>query len=139
MKRYQEGLEESVRGSEFIFDCVDAFYYNLNKISLNRGGLYIVFPEWLTNKKAIINPKNHDGKCFQYALTVALSYQKIKNNPERISKIKPFTDQYKWKEISFSSQDWKRLELNNKSIALNILCVSYNADEIRHAYKSKYN
>ena len=37
-KRYQEGLEESMRGSEFIFDRVDALYYNFNKISLSRGG-----------------------------------------------------------------------------------------------------
>ena len=26
LQRYQEGLEKSVRGSEFIFDCVDALY-----------------------------------------------------------------------------------------------------------------
>ena len=64
--------------------------YKLNKISLNRGGSCIDFPEWLKNKKATTNPKNNDDKFFQYALTVALNYQKIKNNPERILKIKPF-------------------------------------------------
>ena len=37
LQKYQEGLEESMRGSEFIFDSVDALYYNLNKISLSRG------------------------------------------------------------------------------------------------------
>ena len=36
------------------------------------------------NKKATINPKNKDDKCFQYALTVTLNYQNIKNNLERI-------------------------------------------------------
>ena len=36
-QRYQEGLEESMRGSEFIFDSVDASYYDLNKISLSRS------------------------------------------------------------------------------------------------------
>ena len=36
-KKYQEGLEELMRGSEFIFDRVDALYYDLNKVSLNRG------------------------------------------------------------------------------------------------------
>ena len=41
LQRYQEGLEESMDGSHFIFDSVDAFYYNLNKISLSRGGSYI--------------------------------------------------------------------------------------------------
>ena len=34
LERYQEGLEESVRESEFIFDSVDSLYYDLNKISL---------------------------------------------------------------------------------------------------------
>ena len=82
LKRYQGGLEESMKGSEFIFDSADVFYYDLKKISLIRGGSYIDSPEWLKNKTATINPKNNDDKCFQYA--VALNYQNIKNNPERI-------------------------------------------------------
>ena len=67
-----------MRGSEFIFDSVDSLYYDLNKISLSRGGSYIDSPELLKNKKATINPKNNDDKCIQYALTVALNYEKIK-------------------------------------------------------------
>ena len=38
---YQEGSEESMRGSEFVFDRVDLLYYKFQKISLNRGGAYI--------------------------------------------------------------------------------------------------
>ena len=68
LQKYQEGLEESMRGSEFIYDSLDALYYNLNKVSLSRGGSYIDFPKWLKNKKTTINPKNKDDKCFQYAL-----------------------------------------------------------------------
>ena len=45
LQRYQEGLEESMRGIEFIFDSVEALYYNLNKISLSRDGSYIDFPK----------------------------------------------------------------------------------------------
>ena len=33
----------------------------------------------------------------------------------------------------------KKFELNNKSIALNILYVPHNTEETRHTYKSKYN
>ena len=51
-----------MRGSEFIFDRVNALYYNLNKISLSRARSYIDFPEWPKNKKATINPKNNDDK-----------------------------------------------------------------------------
>ena len=138
---YQEGLEESMRGSEFVYDSVDVLYYYLNKVSLSRDGLYKDSPKWLKNKKATINPKTKDDKCFQYALTVALNYEQIKDHPEKISKIKPFIDQFNWKEIDFPShgKDWKKIESNNKSIALNILYVPHNTEKIRHAYKSKYN
>ena len=108
---------------------------------MNRGESYIDSPKWLKNKKTTINSKNNDGKCFQYALTVAFSYQNIKNNPERLKKIKPFIDQYNWKERNFPShkKDWRKFKSNNESIALNILYVSCNTEEIRHADKSKHN
>ena len=64
LQRYQKGLEESMKGSEFVFDNIDSLHYKLHKISLNRGGSYIDSPEWLENKKATINPKNNDDKCF---------------------------------------------------------------------------
>ena len=51
-KKYQEGLEESMTRSKFIFDSVDALYYDLNKISFSGGGSYIDSPKWLKNKKA---------------------------------------------------------------------------------------
>ena len=73
LQRYQEGIEESVKGSEFVFDSIDLLYYKLHKISLNRGGSYIDSTEWLKNKKATINPKNNDGKYFQFAITEALN------------------------------------------------------------------
>ena len=130
-----------MRGSEFIFDSVDALYYDLNKISLSRGGSYIDSPKWLKNNKATINPQNNDDKCFQYAATVALNHEQIKQDPQRIPKINPFIDQYNWKEINFPSHKkyWKKFESNNKTVALNILYVPYNTEETRHAYKSKYN
>ena len=76
LQKYQEGLEESMRGSEFIFDSVDSLYYCLNKVSLSTSGSYIDSPKWLKNKRTTRNPKNNDDKCFQYALTVALNYEK---------------------------------------------------------------
>ena len=62
-------------------------------------------------------------------------------NAQTISKIKPFIDQYNWNQLDFPSysKDWKKLEQNNKTIALNILFVPHNTKQIRHAYKSKHN
>ena len=45
-------------------------------------------------QETTINPKNNDDKCFQYTVTLTLNLDNIDNHPERISKIKPFIDQY---------------------------------------------
>ena len=81
-------------GSNFVFESVDLLSYHIHKTSLKRGKSYIKSPEWLINKRATINPKNKDNKCFQCSITVALNHQNIENHPERISNIKPFIDQY---------------------------------------------
>ena len=52
LQKYQEGLEELMRRSKCIFDGVDLLYYNLQEISLKRGGSYIDSQKWLKNKKS---------------------------------------------------------------------------------------
>ena len=70
------------------------------------------------------------------ALTVALNHEKIRKDPQRISEIKPFIDNYNWEDTEFPShsKDWKKIEQNNDTIALNILYVPYNTKQIRPAY-----
>ena len=102
LQRHKEELEKSMKWSEFILDSIDVLYYDLDKISLNCVGSYIDSPKWPKSKKVTKNPENNDEKCFQYAATVALNHQNIRNNPQRILNIKPFIDQHNWKNIDFS-------------------------------------
>ena len=102
LQKYDENLQEKMKGSEFEFDGVDFLYYDFNKLSINRGGSYIDSTKWIKNKKSTINPKNNDYKCSQYAVTLALNLDKINNHPKYL-KIKPFIDQYNWNEIDFPS------------------------------------
>ena len=140
LQRFEENLPEKMRGSDFEFDGINFFNYNFNKTSIYRRGSYIDSPKWLKDKKSTINPKNNDLKCFQYAATLALNFDNINNHPENTSKIRPFIDQYNWKDIDFpaTSKDWKKIKLNNK-VALNILYVPHNTKKIQLAYRSKYN
>ena len=128
-------------GSNFVFESVDLLSYHIHKTSLKRGKSYIKSPEWVINKRATINPKNKDNKCFQYSITVALNHQKIESHPERISNVRPHIDQYNWEGIEFPDgiKDWKKFERNNKTIAPNILFMPHNEKTINLAYKSKYN
>ena len=57
LKRHQVGLETSMKGSNFTFDCVHLLYYKCHKINLNRVGSYIDCPDWIKNKK------NNDKSC----------------------------------------------------------------------------
>ena len=50
LQRYQEGLQEKMKGSEFEFDGVNLLHYDFNKISVNRDVSYIDSPEWIKNK-----------------------------------------------------------------------------------------
>ena len=93
LQKYEENLQEKMRGSDFEFDGVNVLFHDFNKTSIYRGGSYIDSPKWLKDKKSTINPKNNDHKCFQYALTLALNLNNIDNHLERISKIRPFIDQ----------------------------------------------
>ena len=109
LQRYQENLQEKMKGSDFAFDRVNYLYYNLNKISISKSGSYIDSPKWLKDKKSTLNPKNND------CIKIKLNLDKINKNSQRISKINPFIEEYNWKDIDFpsKSKDWKTFELNN--------------------------
>ena len=73
-------------------------------MDMKRVGSYIMSRKWLTSKGATINPKNKkDYKCFQYAIIISLNHQNIGNDPQIMSKLKPFINQYTWKGKEFPS------------------------------------
>ena len=79
-------------------------FYKCHKINQNCGGSYIDSPDWIWNKKSIINPINKkDNKCFQYAITVALNHEEVEKEPEIITEMKSFINKF-WKtSYSFNS------------------------------------
>ena len=104
-------------GSSFTFESVELMDYKIHETNLKRGGSYIESPEWLKNKGATINPKNKkDDKCFQYALTLALNYNKIKKKSQKkyLKKLNVLSHQ----------RVQKTKQQNNESIALNVLFSS---------------
>ena len=66
-----------MKRSDFIFDSFNLLNYKCHKINLKRIGSNKDSFNWIKNKKSIINPVNDNGKCFQYAVTVALNHGKI--------------------------------------------------------------
>ena len=128
LSSYQIGLETSMRGSDFIFDCVNLLYYKCHKINIKHGGSYIDSLGWIKKKKAAINPENKDDKCFQHTAMAALNYGEIKWNSERISNIKPFVNKYNWDKIKHPSKidDWKTFEKKNSTNTCKDIINPYN-------------
>ena len=84
LQKYQDNLQNKMKGSDFIFSGINYLYYDLNRITISKGGSYIESPKRLKDKKCTINQKNTDHKCFQYATTLALNFNNIDKHHQRI-------------------------------------------------------
>ena len=76
-----------------------------------------------------------DNKCFQWSIISGLNFNKIKE--KELKKILKF--QRVDTDFSTHQREWEEFKQNNTSIALNILFVSHNSEEIKLAYKLNYN
>ena len=124
------------RGSGFTHESVGLLYYHFQRIDIRRGGSYVVSPDWIASKKATINPKNEkDNECFKWSIIAGLNYNKIKE--KELKKLLKF----KRADIDFSlyQRHWEKFEQENTLIALSILFLSHNSEEVKLVYKSIYN
>ena len=76
-----------------------------------------------------------------YAIIIAMNHENIDNNPPRIEKFLTFINQYYRIDIFIPAghQDYSEFEKNISGIALNILYLEHNTNEIRQCYISKHN
>jgi hypothetical protein len=59
-----------------------------------KGSSYIETPKYIANKKATINIKKNDNKCFKYCILYGLFPDEIKTHPERILHYKKLENKY---------------------------------------------
>ena len=131
-----QGIQETSneRGSKFIPDSVELLEYELHKINIIRTESYTPSPDWIASKTTI-NPKNEkDNKCFQCSIIAGLNYNIKEKKMKKLLKFKRV-------DIDFSSHQryWENFEEENNLIAINVLFVSHNSEEIKLTYKSSYN
>ena len=84
LTNYQNEEKILRNGSNFVFESVDLLSYHIHKINIKRGKSHIKSPECILNKRATINLKNKENKCFQYLITAALNHQKINKRLEKV-------------------------------------------------------
>lgn len=69
---------------------------HIAKVNALTGSSYIPLPDFIKNKKAIINIKNDDNKCFLYSVLCGLKCPE--KNEERVTKYLNRLDELKYKD-----------------------------------------
>ncbi|CAH3016600.1 unnamed protein product [Porites evermanni] len=89
----------SEKGSNWVFKEVVKFEIHTVEYNPNKGSSYIDLPSWIKNKKAIVNIKNKDDKCFLWCI---LRYLHPKESQEeRIKDLEKYEFSLNTKGITF--------------------------------------
>ena len=137
-----EKKQNSLRGSNLVFDGIDLTLVQFIKLRLKTGGSYVPTPNWISVKKATINPQNtEESCCFAWAVVASIHNEEIGKNVHRVRKLAPFINKYDWSDINFSAEqkDWDRFERNNNNVALNILSAQSTKKKLNIIRTSKFN
>ena len=129
---------EEAEGSGWQFLKVIKLVLHTTRWEPLYGSSYIPLDPYLANKKAIINMKNEDDKCFMWSVLRAL-YPKDKNAERIDNELKSKQDIINMKGICYpvSLQAVDRFEHLNPNISISIL--GYNNENLVHPIRiSKY-
>lgn len=115
-----------MKGSGFTLSEINELTTEVNQYDPIGGSSYIPLPKALQAKKAIINVKNKDNRCFQYALLSALF--PVESNSHRVSNYIKHLNKFNFNNIEFpvSLKQISLFEEQNANISINI----YTYDEI---------
>ena len=81
LNKFQEHLEEmNHQGSGGMFAGILKVEVKMSKSKNIFGGSYVELPDKIKNKRACVNIKNSDEKCFLWSLVAFKKYDEIKGN-----------------------------------------------------------
>ena len=123
-KILEDIMEYNTNGSGWYFKEVIELEITTTEFNLTKGSSYIPLPNWLTNKKAIINIKNKDEKCFLWCVLRYLYPTTV--NACRLKDLKKYEFSLNTKGISFpiNLKDISKFEkLNPELPGINVFSV----------------
>ena len=121
----QQVENPALKDRKFVFDNIMHTDISMHRLNLRRGSSYIPLPDWLAKKKAIINPKNLDMKCFKWSVIAASKWEEIERDHQRVSKLRRYEGEFDWSGMSYpvSTKDISKFEIRNR-IGVNILALN---------------
>ena len=114
----------ALRDSGFVFEEVIGTNVDFHRLNLTRGSSYLPLPDWLSKKKAVINPQNLDMECFKWEIIAVDKWKEISEHLERVSKLRKFGKEYDWSDVEFSFMTKNIYKFEDKNqISINVLAI----------------
>ena len=88
-------------GSGWVLDEILHLDLNLAHYAPVKGSNYVPLPSKLKTKKAIINIKNSDNKCFMWSVLAGIHEVPLHSHPERLRHYQQFQDELDFTGIEF--------------------------------------
>ena len=137
-----QNLEASA--SNLVFKKILSITIHYDKYDPTRAGRHIELPDWIKLKKACINIKNKDQKCFKYCVQAVVFDKISKHHPEEMFHYNKLNDDIlKWDGVNFptGNKDIDRFEENNKSVSINVFetddCLNDNKIILHRGTKNR--
>ena len=112
---------------------IDKLVIHYDRYNPTRGGSYLDLSDWIQRKKACINIKNDDDKCFKYSVQCGVHQVHAQKNPQEVRQYKKLNDNIlNWDLMKYPAgdRDIDRFEETNKGI------ISVNVYEEYHQFEN---
>ena len=115
------------KGSGWYFKEVVQFEIHTVEFNPAKGSSYIKLPDWISNKKAIVNIQNKDEKCFLWCILRYL-YPRERDE-QKLKDLEKYENSFNTKGITFTMKlkDISKFERLNPSIpGINVFSANEN-------------
>ena len=126
--------------SNLVLKGIDRLTIQHDRYNPTRGGSYIKLPDWLASKKACINIKNKDNKCFKYSVQCGVLGVCCKEHPERESHYTNINDNtIDWSMMKYpaGNNDIDHFEEDNKGLISVMFILNSNILKRQQLYCTK--
>jgi hypothetical protein len=111
-------------GSGWVLHTVAKLVIHTAEYKPLGGSSYVELPQFIKDKKEVINMQNKDNKCFMDCIVRALN--PVKTHPERVNKLlRTQAQQLHWDgiEFPFKLNDIDKFEKMNNNLAINVFII----------------
>jgi len=124
------------RGSGYVLACIDELSASFVKFRPLGAGSIVSTPQWIENKRAVVNIRNQGDKCFVWFILAHL--YPAKTRPDRVSNYTQYQNTLNVTDLTFSLpvKQIAKFESMNPSIAVHSLACDRDSRSFSIQYLS---